>query len=142
MLYRSVKYKPNSLDAVFAALADPTRRAIAERLAEGPASMTELAEPFDVTLPAIVKQLAVLEHAGLVAHKKDGRVRYFTLVPGRLDSVAQWLEHRASSGGALRRAAPLSALRQRALPMSDVRASVRIVDVFDFPREVVFVAWT
>jgi DNA-binding transcriptional ArsR family regulator len=98
MLYRSVKYKQNSLDAVFAALADPTRRAIAERLAEGPASMTELAEPFDVTLPAIVKQLAVLEHAGLVAHKKDGRVRYFTLVPGRLDSVAQWLEHRASSG--------------------------------------------
>jgi DNA-binding transcriptional ArsR family regulator len=88
-----VKYKQNSLDAVFAALADPTRRAIAERLAEGPASMTELAEPFDVTLPAIVKQLAVLEHAGLVAHKKDGRVRYFTLVPGQLDSVAQWLEH-------------------------------------------------
>lgn len=47
-----------SLDAVFSALADPTRRAIAERLAHGPASMTELAEPFDVTLPAIVKQLA------------------------------------------------------------------------------------
>ena len=92
MLYRSVKYKRNSLDAVFAALADPTRRAIAERLAEGPASVSELAAPFDVTLPAIVKQLAVLEHAGLVAHEKDGRVRYFTLVPEPLESVAGWLE--------------------------------------------------
>jgi DNA-binding transcriptional ArsR family regulator len=92
MLYRSVKYKRHSLDAVFAALADPTRRAIAERLAEGPASVSELAEPFDVTLPAIVKQLAVLEHAGLVAHEKDGRVRYFTLVPERLESLAGWLE--------------------------------------------------
>ena len=92
MLYRSVKYKRNSLDAVFAALADPTRRAIAERLAVGPASVTEFAEPFDVTLPAIVKQLAVLEHAGLVEHEKNGRVRYFTLVPGRLDSVADWLQ--------------------------------------------------
>jgi DNA-binding transcriptional ArsR family regulator len=88
-----VKYRENSLDAVFAALADPTRRAIVERLAEGPASVTELAEPFDVTLPAIVKQLAMLEHAGLVEHKKDGRVRFFTFVPGQLDSVAEWVEH-------------------------------------------------
>ena len=96
MLYRSVKYKRHSLNAVFAALADPTRRAIAERLAEGPASVTELAEPFDVTLPAIVKQLAVLEHAGLVEHEKDGRVRYFALVPGQLESVAAWLEHYGS----------------------------------------------
>ena len=92
MLYRSVKYSQNSLDAVFAALADPTRRAIAERLARGPASVTELAAPFDVTLPAIVKQLAVLEHAGLVEHEKDGRVRYFTLVPGQLDEAAKWLQ--------------------------------------------------
>ena len=74
MLYRSVKYKHHSLDAVFAALADPTRRAIAERLTEGRASVTELAEPFDVTLPAIVKHLAVLEHAGLVEHEGPGHV--------------------------------------------------------------------
>jgi DNA-binding transcriptional ArsR family regulator len=87
-----VKYKQSSLDAVFAALADPTRRAIAERLAAGPASVSELAEPFDVTLPAIVKHLAVLEHAGLVEHEKDGRVRYFALVPAQLDGVADWLE--------------------------------------------------
>jgi DNA-binding transcriptional ArsR family regulator len=96
MLYRSVKYKQHSLDAVFAALADPTRRAIAERLVEGPASVTELAEPFDVTLPAIVKHLAVLEHAGLVEHKKDGRVRYFTLVAEQLDGVGDWLQRYSS----------------------------------------------
>lgn len=88
-----MKYKESSLDAVFGALADPTRRAIAERLARGPASVSELAQPFDVTLPAIVKHLAVLEHAGLVEHKKDGRVRYVTLVPAQLDGVADWLEH-------------------------------------------------
>lgn len=91
-----MKYRRNSLDAVFAALADPTRRAIAERLAEGSASVTELAGPFEVTLPAIVKQLGVLEHAGLVEHEKDGRVRYFTLVPGQLESVADWLERYGS----------------------------------------------
>jgi DNA-binding transcriptional ArsR family regulator len=96
MLYRSVKYKPHSLDAVFAALADPTRRAIAERLAEGPASMTELAAPFEVTLPAILKHLAVLEHAGLVEHEKDGRVRYFALVPSQLDGISDWLQHYGS----------------------------------------------
>src|SRR2546421_11301703 len=93
ILYRSVKYKGSSLDAVFGALADPTRRAIAERLAAGPASVSELAEPFDVTLPAIVKHLAVLEHAGLVEHEKDGRVRYFALVPSQLDGIADWLAH-------------------------------------------------
>jgi len=87
-----VKYRESSLDAVFGALADPTRRAIAERLAAGPASVSELAEPFAVTLPAIDKHLAVLEHAGLVEQEKDGRVRYFSLVPEQLDGAADWLE--------------------------------------------------
>jgi DNA-binding transcriptional ArsR family regulator len=87
-----VKYRQSSLDAVFGALADPTRRAIAERLAAGSASVSELAQPFDVTLPAIIKHLAVLEHAGLVEHEKDGRVRHFSLVPAQLDGVADWLE--------------------------------------------------
>jgi DNA-binding transcriptional ArsR family regulator len=91
-----VKYGRASLDAVFGALADPTRRAMAERLAEGPASVTELARPFDVTLPAIVKQLAVLEHAGLVQGWKEGRTRYCRLVPGQLDGAADWLEHYGS----------------------------------------------
>jgi DNA-binding transcriptional ArsR family regulator len=93
MLYRMVKYQPSSLDAVFGALADPTRRAIAERLVEGPASVSELAAPFELTLPAIVKHLAVLEHAGLVEHRKEGRIRYCSLVPEQLDVAAEWIEH-------------------------------------------------
>jgi DNA-binding transcriptional ArsR family regulator len=88
-----VKYTHASLDAVFGALADPTRRAIAERLAEGPASVTELAEPFAVTLPAIVKHLDVLEHAGLVERRKEGRTRYCRLVPAQLRDATEWLEH-------------------------------------------------
>ena len=79
------------LGAVFAALADPSRRAIAERLCEGEASVTELAEPFDVTLPAILKHLRVLEDAGMLEHRKAGRVRYCRLVPGAFDEAEQWL---------------------------------------------------
>src|SRR5579864_8318132 len=74
ILYRMVKYSSESLDAVFGALSDPTRRAITEHLAErGAASVSELAEPFPVTLPAIVKHLYVLERAGLVENWKEGR---------------------------------------------------------------------
>jgi DNA-binding transcriptional ArsR family regulator len=68
------------LDAVFAALADPTRRAIVTRLAEGEASVSELARPFDVSLPAVTKHLSVLERAGLLEHHKQGRVRRCRLV--------------------------------------------------------------
>jgi DNA-binding transcriptional ArsR family regulator len=99
MLYQMVKYKESSLDAVFGALADPTRRAIAERLADGEASVTDLAEPFELTLPAIVKHLAVLEHAGLVANHKEGRVRYCRLVPEQLGAAASWLERYGSFWG-------------------------------------------
>jgi DNA-binding transcriptional ArsR family regulator len=69
-----------TLDAVFSALADPTRRAIVVRLAEGEASVSELASPFDVSLPAVTKHLAVLERAGLLEHRKQGRVRRCRLV--------------------------------------------------------------
>jgi len=92
MVYQVVKYESANLDAVFGALADPTRRAITERLAEGPASVTQLAAPFDVTLPAIVKHLAVLEHAGLVEQRKEGRTRHCSLVPDRFDEAAEWIE--------------------------------------------------
>jgi DNA-binding transcriptional ArsR family regulator len=81
------------IGAVFAALADPTRRAIAERLSEGEASVSELAEPFDVTLPAILKHLRVLEQAGMLEDRKAGRVRYCRLVPGALDDAEQWLSY-------------------------------------------------
>jgi DNA-binding transcriptional ArsR family regulator len=86
-----VKYDHASLDSVFAALADPTRRAIAERLAGGELSVTELAEPFGVTLPAILKHVRVLEHAGVLEHRKERRVRYCRLVPGALEDAARWI---------------------------------------------------
>src|SRR5437667_11685178 len=90
-----VRYSGDSLGAVFAALADPTRRAIAVRLTEGEASVTELAEPFAVTLPAVMKHLRVLEQAGLLEQSKQGRVRYCRLVPGALDEVDRWIsDHR------------------------------------------------
>jgi DNA-binding transcriptional ArsR family regulator len=85
------KYERGSLDAVFAALADPTRRAMTERLARSDASVSELAAPFALSLPTITKHLAILEHATLVEHWKEGRVRYCRLVPGPLDQADDWI---------------------------------------------------
>src|SRR5690242_14566293 len=79
------------LDAVFSALADPTRRAIVVRLSEGEASVSELAAPFDVSLPAVTKHLAVLERAGLLEHRKQGRVRRCSLVPTAMKAADDWL---------------------------------------------------
>src|SRR5215475_2597489 len=88
-----VKYP--ELDTVFAALADPTRRAILQRLAEGEASVTELAEPFadDMSLPAISKHLRVLETTGLIRREKQGRVHRLKLRPAPLHDAAQWLAY-------------------------------------------------
>jgi DNA-binding transcriptional ArsR family regulator len=81
----------DTLDAVFSALADPTRRAIVVRLAEGEASVSELAEPFDVSLPAVTKHLAVLERAGLLEHHKRGRVRRCRLIAAPMRAADEWL---------------------------------------------------
>ena len=81
----------SSLNATFSALADPTRRAILERLADGESSVTGLAEPFSVSLPAISKQLRVLERAGLLTQEKDGRVRRCRLDPGPMKAAADWI---------------------------------------------------
>jgi DNA-binding transcriptional ArsR family regulator len=88
-----VKCQPGerTLDAVFSALSDPTRRAIVVRLADGEASVSELAEPFDVSLPAITKHLAVLERAGLLEHRKEGRVRHCRLVATPMRDADEWL---------------------------------------------------
>ena len=86
-----VQYAPDELDAVFSALANPTRRAIVVRLAEGEASVSELAEPFGVSLPAVAKHLRVLERAGLLEHAKEGRVRRCRLVPAPMRVVDDWL---------------------------------------------------
>ena len=84
--------EPAQLDAIFAALADPTRRAILMRLAQGEATVTELAEPFDISLPAISKHLKVLERAGLVTRGKEAQFRPVRLEVGRLKGAYEWLE--------------------------------------------------
>ena len=80
------------LDRTFAALADPTRRAILARLASGEASVTELAEPFDMSLPAVSKHLKVLERAGLIARGRERQWRPARLEAGPLKEVADWTE--------------------------------------------------
>ena len=83
---------PDRLDATFAALADPTRRAILARLASGQASVTELAQPFKMTQPAISKHLKVLERAGLISHGRDAQRRPRRLEAKPLAEANQWLE--------------------------------------------------
>ncbi|MEZ5179836.1 MAG: metalloregulator ArsR/SmtB family transcription factor [Acidimicrobiales bacterium] len=80
-------------DVVFAALADPTRRSIVRRLAEGPATVLELAEPFPITLPAISRHLKVLEKAGLISRGRDGQRRPCELRPEPLAEIAAWADH-------------------------------------------------
>lgn len=79
------------LDRVFQALADPTRRAVLERLGSGPAAVSELAQPFDMALPSFAQHLAVLEKCGLVRSRKAGRVRTYHLTPRRLEAAEHWL---------------------------------------------------
>ena len=79
------------LDRTFGALADPTRRAIVERLGHGSASITELAEPFGMTLTGMKKHVLVLEEAGLVVTEKVGRVRTCTLAPYAFEGMTTWL---------------------------------------------------
>jgi len=86
-----VKYQEDSLSAVFAALGDPTRRAILAQLADGGASVSALAEPHDMSLPAASKHLGVLESAGLVSREKTGRVVRCRLEPVPLRSAADWI---------------------------------------------------
>ena len=81
------------LSATFAALADPTRRAILARLMSGECSVTQLAEPFDMSMPAISKHLKVLERAGLIARGREAQWRPCRLDAGPLREVADWLEH-------------------------------------------------
>jgi DNA-binding transcriptional ArsR family regulator len=83
---------PDRLDAVFAALADPTRRAIVARLATGEATVMELAEPFAMSQPAISKHLKVLERAGLISAGHDAQRRPRRLEPERLGEAVDWIE--------------------------------------------------
>jgi DNA-binding transcriptional ArsR family regulator len=81
-----------AIDRTFSALADPTRRGVLERLARGSATITELAEPFGISLTGMKKHVRVLEDAELVATEKVGRTRRCTLGPQRLENVQEWIE--------------------------------------------------
>ncbi len=85
---------PPDLDRTFAALADPARRAMLERLSDGPASASELGAPHDMTLSAVLQHLKLLEAAGLVASEKIGRVRTFTLQSPALRDAGRWIADR------------------------------------------------
>ncbi len=85
-----------ALDRAFQALADPTRRAMVERLAKGPASVGELAKPLAMSLPAVMQHLAVLECSGLVYSQKSGRVRTCRVDPDRLSLAEKWINDRRS----------------------------------------------
>jgi DNA-binding transcriptional ArsR family regulator len=84
---------PDSLTSTFAALADPTRRAILARLSSGQLSVTELAAPFDMSLPAVSKHLKVLERAGLIARGRDAQWRPCRLDATPLKDIAEWVDH-------------------------------------------------
>ena len=83
---------PPQLDSVFSALADPTRRAMLGRLAQGECTVTDLARPFPISLPAISKHLKVLERAGLIERQIDGRVHRCRLKPQPLQDATEWLQ--------------------------------------------------
>lgn len=88
-----VKRSELALDGTFAALSDATRRGILARLAMGEASVSDLAAPYEMSLPAVSKHLRVLENAGLVARHKDGRVHRCRFIPEPMKDAAQWIEH-------------------------------------------------
>ena len=92
------------LDRMFEALADPTRRAVVERLSRGPASVSELAAPLPMSLPAVVQHLDVLQKGGIVSSEKVGRVRTCRLEPAPMREVETWIaEHRKAWEGRLDR---------------------------------------
>jgi DNA-binding transcriptional ArsR family regulator len=131
-----VNYSPH-LDATFGALSDPTRRAILTRLARGPASVTEIASPFDMSLPAVSKHVRVLEDAGLVARAKKGREHTITLTPTPLVDATRWLtESRKFWEGALDRLAEMFAEtdKEEAWPRRNSSAKRRSSSSASSPR--------
>ena len=88
-----VNNSANALDAVFHVLSDPTRRGILEQLVAGESSVTKLAEPYNISLPAISKHLRVIEKAGLISREKDGRVRRCRLDAGLMKEASDWITH-------------------------------------------------
>lgn len=89
--------RPEQFDRLFHALADPYRRHMVERLARGPASVKELAEPIEIALPSALKHLKVLEDGGIVLSEKTGRVRTYRIRPHALKPISQWVKQREAA---------------------------------------------
>lgn len=136
------------LDATFLALADPTRRGLVERLARGPASVSDLARPLPMSLPAVMQHIAVLESAGLVRSEKIGRVRTCRLEAARLSEVEAWIGRQRQEWNA--RLADWSPIwktiprrRPMTAPIETTETPVtRLTRLIRAPRAVVFAAWT
>jgi DNA-binding transcriptional ArsR family regulator len=94
LLLKKMLNRTPDMNLMFQALADPTRRAMIDRLSRGPVSVSELAKPFDMSLPAIVQHLQALENAGLVSSSKTGRVRTCHMEPEALSAAEKWLNER------------------------------------------------
>lgn len=85
------------LDRAFSALADPTRRAIVSRLCDGPRTVSELSEPFDLALPSLLKHVRVLEESGLISSEKTGRVRTCRIEPDALQATEAWIHQHVAT---------------------------------------------
>jgi DNA-binding transcriptional ArsR family regulator len=92
VILREMPQRSVQLDLVFRALADPTRRAVVERLGRGPVTTSELASPFTMTLPSFTEHLGVLERCGLVTSQKHGRIRTYRLASRPLEAASSWLD--------------------------------------------------
>jgi DNA-binding transcriptional ArsR family regulator len=119
-----------NLDHMFHALADPTRRAIVARLVQGPASVSDLATPFEMAMPTLLAHIRVLEDSGLIGSEKHGRVRTCAIRPGALDATLAWLDRqRAIWEGRLDRmeayAAAMHAQDQKAQDQKDAQKQER-----------------
>jgi DNA-binding transcriptional ArsR family regulator len=96
MILKQMLNYSTALDLTFQALSDPSRRAMVERLVRGPASVSELAKPLDMTLSAVVQHLSVLEASGLVRSQKSGRTRICSIEPKALQAAERWIAQRRS----------------------------------------------
>jgi DNA-binding transcriptional ArsR family regulator len=88
-----VNYREANLDQVFSVLSDPTRRAIIQELLKGEKTVKKLAEPFNMSLPAFSKHMKILEKAGLVSFRKEGKYKYYYLHPNSFDDATRWLNN-------------------------------------------------
>ena len=139
MLNSMVQYSP-TIDRAFAALGDPTRRAVLERLGSGSATITELAEPFGMSLTGMKKHIRLLEEAELVTTEKIGRVRRCTLVPYAFEGISTWLQRLDRFAQVVERTKGDTMNTTTVTTPNELE--IRVERIFDAPRSHVFSVWT